>query len=220
MIPSGDLRPLGVWFDLGILSHCSRYDLLWKCCEPLLFLHRTTAGRSYGRFANDGLWIHSAPGDRVSYGDTLIALNYRTPSGREKVTTLLKRTHIFSRTASSEDDQRLKETGAGEGNRTLVFSLGSCCSTIELHPLACADFQQRIAAVKAVLAVRCIELGAAAQLRGTQSRPGVTFSRGNAWRVSDPVPDSSNRGPSHRGPAGAPACARRRDGRRSGHLRG
>jgi hypothetical protein len=24
--------------------------------------------------------------------------------------------------------------GAGEGNRTLVFSLGSCCSTIELHP--------------------------------------------------------------------------------------
>lgn len=25
-------------------------------------------------------------------------------------------------------------SGAGEGNRTLVFSLGSCCSTIELHP--------------------------------------------------------------------------------------
>src|SRR6056297_2209356 len=24
--------------------------------------------------------------------------------------------------------------GAGEGNRTLVVSLGSCCSTIELHP--------------------------------------------------------------------------------------
>ncbi len=24
--------------------------------------------------------------------------------------------------------------GAGEENRTLVFSLGSCCSTIELHP--------------------------------------------------------------------------------------
>jgi hypothetical protein len=27
--------------------------------------------------------------------------------------------------------------GAGEGNRTLVFSLGSCCSTIELHPRQC-----------------------------------------------------------------------------------
>ena len=26
------------------------------------------------------------------------------------------------------------ETGAGEGNRTLVVSLGSFCSTIELHP--------------------------------------------------------------------------------------
>jgi hypothetical protein len=26
--------------------------------------------------------------------------------------------------------------GAGEGNRTLVVSLGSCCSTIELHPQA------------------------------------------------------------------------------------
>jgi hypothetical protein len=26
--------------------------------------------------------------------------------------------------------------GAGEGNRTLVFSLGSCCSAIELHPHA------------------------------------------------------------------------------------
>src|SRR6187397_950606 len=26
------------------------------------------------------------------------------------------------------------QTGAGEGNRTLVVSLGSFCSTIELHP--------------------------------------------------------------------------------------
>src|SRR5206468_13098824 len=28
----------------------------------------------------------------------------------------------------------LKSFGAGEGNRTLVFSLEGCCSTIELHP--------------------------------------------------------------------------------------
>src|SRR3982751_5086578 len=27
-------------------------------------------------------------------------------------------------------------SGAGEGNRTLVFSLEGCCSTIELHPPA------------------------------------------------------------------------------------
>src|ERR1700728_164967 len=31
--------------------------------------------------------------------------------------------------------KRLK-IGAGEGNRTLVFSLEGCCSTIELHPRA------------------------------------------------------------------------------------
>ena len=28
----------------------------------------------------------------------------------------------------------VKSPGAGEGNRTLVFSLEGCCSTIELHP--------------------------------------------------------------------------------------
>ena len=34
--------------------------------------------------------------------------------------------------------------GAGEGNRTLVLSLGSFCSTIELHPLfACIDYSMR-----------------------------------------------------------------------------
>ena len=34
------------------------------------------------------------------------------------------------------------ETGAGEGNRTLVFSLEGCCSTIELHP-PCARRKRR-----------------------------------------------------------------------------
>jgi hypothetical protein len=28
----------------------------------------------------------------------------------------------------------IENVGAGEGNRTLVFSLEGCCSTIELHP--------------------------------------------------------------------------------------
>src|SRR5688500_3450775 len=32
--------------------------------------------------------------------------------------------------------------GAGEGNRTLVCSLGSCRSTIELHPRRVADYCQ------------------------------------------------------------------------------
>ena len=30
--------------------------------------------------------------------------------------------------------------GAGEGNRTLVFSLEGCCSTIELHPLTSVNY--------------------------------------------------------------------------------
>ena len=30
----------------------------------------------------------------------------------------------------------IENIGAGEGNRTLVFSLEGCCSTIELHPRA------------------------------------------------------------------------------------
>jgi hypothetical protein len=37
-----------------------------------------------------------------------------------------------------------KKVGAGEGNRTLVFSLEGCCSTIELHPRpegACSAFR-------------------------------------------------------------------------------
>ena len=36
--------------------------------------------------------------------------------------------------ATHRRDQAFGMAGAGEGNRTLVFSLGSCCSTIELHP--------------------------------------------------------------------------------------
>ena len=34
-------------------------------------------------------------------------------------------------------------SGAGEGNRTLVVSLGSFCSTIELHPRPACDIQSR-----------------------------------------------------------------------------
>jgi hypothetical protein len=37
--------------------------------------------------------------------------------------------------ASMKEIQELGN-GAGEGNRTLVFSLEGCCSTIELHPHA------------------------------------------------------------------------------------
>ena len=35
--------------------------------------------------------------------------------------------------------------GAGEGNRTLVFSLEGCCSTIELHPRRLDHLSRRVA---------------------------------------------------------------------------
>ena len=34
----------------------------------------------------------------------------------------------------NKDGGTARKIGAGEGNRTLVFSLEGCCSTIELHP--------------------------------------------------------------------------------------
>ena len=34
----------------------------------------------------------------------------------------------------NKDGGTAQKIGAGEGNRTLVFSLEGCCSTIELHP--------------------------------------------------------------------------------------
>ena len=36
--------------------------------------------------------------------------------------------------ARKKDGGTARKIGAGEGNRTLVFSLEGCCSTIELHP--------------------------------------------------------------------------------------
>lgn len=41
---------------------------------------------------------------------------------------------------------RKEISGAGEGNRTLIVSLGSCYSTIELHPLTfwVVDWMQKI----------------------------------------------------------------------------
>ena len=42
---------------------------------------------------------------------------------------------VFLQSAIEHRPERIgKNNGAGEGNRTLVFSLEGCCSTIELHP--------------------------------------------------------------------------------------
>lgn len=49
---------------------------------------------------------------------------------------------VFSIAASpvKKNNVRQKLSGAGRGNRTLVGSLGSYCSTIKLYPLRAADF--------------------------------------------------------------------------------
>src|SRR5216683_1013271 len=50
----------------------------------------------------------------------------------------LSKIRILSEISISSGDRlgKLLGDGAGEGNRTLVFSLEGCCSTIELHPRA------------------------------------------------------------------------------------
>ena len=47
-----------------------------------------------------------------------------------------------------------EKNGAGTGNRTLVFSLEGCCSTIELHPRT-PEIPQRTAEVNPLCAERC-----------------------------------------------------------------
>src|SRR5690606_15870122 len=62
---------------------------------------------------------------------SLYQLSY-TPSRRQ--ISADRRQKASLPTGSSPPMPRRRETGAGEGNRTLVISLEGCCSTIELHP--------------------------------------------------------------------------------------
>jgi hypothetical protein len=57
----------------------------------------------------------------VATGASTISLEQDTPRSQPGISQILK-------------GRRGKRDGAGEGNRTLVVSLGSFCSTIELHP--------------------------------------------------------------------------------------
>jgi hypothetical protein len=59
----------------------------------------------------------------------------------------------------SADPLTFEELGAGEGNRTLVFSLEGCCSTIELHPRRLSAPRSDTARLKApFLAIRAREV--------------------------------------------------------------
>src|SRR5579859_3908273 len=59
--------------------------------------------------------------------------------------------------------------GAGEGNRTLVVSLGSFCSAIELHPRRCAFY------ARAAGRARGAELAASRALERAARRKRVKF---------------------------------------------
>ena len=72
----------------------------------------------------------------------------------------------------------LEKTGAGEGNRTLVFSLEGCCSTIELHPRRNGLHAPRLSA--AARGRRCFSQPAAAKSIGerhVRRTPGQLFSQ-------------------------------------------
>src|SRR3954468_21293166 len=49
---------------------------------------------------------------------------------------------------TAECPSRAAQAGAGEGNRTLVCSLGSCRSTIELHPHRRSDLAETARSAK------------------------------------------------------------------------
>ena len=55
---------------------------------------------------------------------------------------------------------KVRGDGAGEGNRTPVFSLGSCCSTIELHPRNIGRFilSDRILPMPKILAFQAFSM--------------------------------------------------------------
>jgi hypothetical protein len=105
--------------------------------------------------------------------------------------------------------------GAGEGNRTLVFSLEGCCSTIELHPRsylvagpAHAWLSARCRTYKA--SPRSVKAASRACFRGLpDSRPsflhsagrlvgrdlfafGVFFASCGAWLIANPLKETFN----------------------------
>src|SRR5689334_18358718 len=80
----------------------------------------------------DGHWPEGSF-DRVLRRSSL-GIRRTGPHASEKSLSVAEMPQLWS---ESHDEGRgcRGNAGAGEGNRTLVVSLGSFCSTIELHPL-------------------------------------------------------------------------------------
>ena len=83
-------------------------------------------------------------GARQRLGDAAIHVRHRgegSKRGRSEGRAPSKEGHAYMASGGGRSAVGLKTQapskrydGAGEGNRTLVFSLEGCCSTIELHP--------------------------------------------------------------------------------------
>ena len=109
--------------------------------------------------------------------------------------------------------------GAGEGNRTLVFSLEGCCSTIELHPR-----RSYIINIGAALNGKKRELGFAQLFFGPLTNENLLrWGAKNAWhgacmRVSNQAPTTGKLSAAGRLGVGSAdsraqnACSNRLDG--------
>ena len=111
-------------------------DVLVTSCGRLC-LHRkrinistVLAGQKLGiKEVDEGIWLVSFMNCDLGYFDLeqKTCDPSTTPSARGRHPSLGTRGYLCLRAGQ-------KNIGAGEGNRTLVFSLEGCCSTIELHP--------------------------------------------------------------------------------------
>ena len=82
-------------------------------------------------------WSHRGQSgeDRRRTGDAGLDVRGTGPTGAIRLDGKSKRNHENGFKLEEKGDVEVLEiVGAGEGNRTLVFSLEGCCSTIELHP--------------------------------------------------------------------------------------
>jgi hypothetical protein len=84
---------------------------------------------------------------RSEWSGDALAVRARLPAGSDHEPARSTR-RVMSANASyglhcTRAARRAENIGAGEGNRTLVFSLEGCCSTIELHPRASDQLTRR-----------------------------------------------------------------------------
>jgi hypothetical protein len=90
------------------------------------------AGQKLGiKEVEDGIWLDQLHAAMIWDTSTWSRKHYRQSTTRSAANVV---THVSGTNCYLCLRIGHGMAGAGEGNRTLVVSLGSCCSTIELHP--------------------------------------------------------------------------------------